>query len=170
MNWVKKMEYFDVYDHDRNYLNKQMARGDKLPENEYNTGIEVYIINDNKILMTQRSQEKSHAGQWEVPGGCCQAGETIDQTIKREMKEEINVTLTEADYKFLATEIYHQQFVDIYLTNIKVDINQIKLQDEEVSAIKWVSKEELEIMIKEGKVVPSVLDRFLKIRHLLNLK
>lgn len=164
------MEYFDIYDENRKPLNKQKARGLALDDNEYNTGIEVYIINDNKILMTQRCPEKSHAGQWEVPGGCSQAGETMDDTIKREMQEEINVALSEEDYKFITTKMYKHQFVDIYEVVMSIDINNIKLQDEEVSAVKWVDEQSFIQMANNQMIVPSVLERFKECQSLLNIK
>ena len=34
----KKMEYFDVVDKNRNFLNKKLPRGSKLQENEFNVG------------------------------------------------------------------------------------------------------------------------------------
>ena len=80
------MEYFDVVDKNRVQLNYKKIRGEKLEKNEFNTGVEMWIINNNKILMTQRSEQKSHPGQWETPGGCSQAGESIIDTIKRETK------------------------------------------------------------------------------------
>lgn len=163
------MEYFDVFNNNREPLNKIMVRGTKLAPDEFNTGIEVYIINDNKLLMTQRAPEKSHSGEWEVPGGCSQAGESIDDTIIREIQEEVNVKLESADYKLVSTQMYNQQFVDIIQTKIPVDINNIKLQEEEVSAIKWVTEAEFKNMAIKNQVVASVLDRFKKCQIQLDL-
>ena len=56
------MEYFDVVDKNRVQLNYKKIRGEKLEKNEFNTGVEMWIINNNKILMTQRSEQKSHPG------------------------------------------------------------------------------------------------------------
>ena len=56
------MEYFDVVDKNRVQLNYKKMRDEKLEENEFNTGVEMWIINNNKILMTQRSEQKSHPG------------------------------------------------------------------------------------------------------------
>ena len=63
------MEFFDVVDKNRNKLNYKKARGESLQDNEYNMGAEMWIINNNKLLMTQRSVQKTHSGGWEVPGG-----------------------------------------------------------------------------------------------------
>ena len=83
------MEFFDVIDKNRNPLNKIMPRNSILGNNEFNIGVEVWIINSRKeILMTQRSVYKSHSNLWECPGGCSIAGETSLQTLKREISEE----------------------------------------------------------------------------------
>ena len=87
------MEYFDVLDKNRKPLGYTKQRGTKLEENEYNMGIEIWIFNDKKLLLTQRSMEKSHPLEWEVPGGCSQTGETSIDTLEREVKEEIGVDI-----------------------------------------------------------------------------
>jgi len=46
---------------------------------------------DGRILMTQRPAGKSHAGQWEFPGGKVEEGETPEQTVTRELREELSI-------------------------------------------------------------------------------
>lgn len=151
------MELFDVYDSNRKALGYTKVRGDKLLDNEHNMGIETWIINNHKLLMTKRSLEKSHPGMWEVPGGCSQAGESSIDTLTREMKEEINLDIKD-NYKLLDTVIYKKMFVDIYTSNIKVDLDKVSLQKEEVSDIKFFSKEEFLNM--KDDIVESVFNRY----------
>lgn len=151
------MELFDVYDSNRKPLGYSKARGDKLLDNEYNMGIETWIINDHKLLMTKRSLEKSHPGKWEVPGGCSQIGETSIDTLTRELKEEVNIDIKD-NYKLLDTVMYKKMFVDIYTSNIKVDLDKVSLQKEEVSDIKFFTKEEFLNM--KDEIVESVFNRY----------
>jgi len=151
------MELFDVYDSNRNLLGYSKARGDKLLDNEYNMGIETWIINDHKLLMTKRSLEKSHPGKWEVPGGCSQIGESSIDTLTRELKEEVNIDIKD-NYKLLDTVMYKKMFVDIYTSNIKVDLDKVSLQKEEVSDIKFFTKEEFLNM--KDEIVESVFNRY----------
>jgi 8-oxo-dGTP pyrophosphatase MutT (NUDIX family) len=52
--------------------------------------------NDAALLLTRRSSRlKDHPGQWALPGGRVDAGETIEQTALREMHEEVGLALTE---------------------------------------------------------------------------
>lgn len=47
---------------------------------------------DNRVLVTSRPQSRSMAGMWEFPGGKIKSGETPEQAIKRELKEELGIT------------------------------------------------------------------------------
>ncbi len=163
------MEYFDVVDVNREKLNYTKQRGESLENHEYNQGIEVWIINSNKILMTKRSLNKSHPGQWEAPGGCSQAGESMIDTVKRELNEEIGIEITEDNVKLLATQLYKKQFVDIFYSDLKINIHKTTLQEEEVCDIKFISKDEFLKMKNNNEIVPSVLQRFEMIKDKLNL-
>jgi len=49
------------------------------------------IDTDGRILMCKRPDGKSHAGLWEFPGGKIEAGERPEQTIVRELREELGI-------------------------------------------------------------------------------
>ena len=46
---------------------------------------------DGRILMSQRPENKSHAGLWEFPGGKVEDGERPEDTILRELREELGI-------------------------------------------------------------------------------
>lgn len=49
---------------------------------------------DAALLLTKRSSKlRRHAGQWSLPGGRVDAGETLEETAIREVQEEINLEL-----------------------------------------------------------------------------
>ena len=158
-------EYFDVYDKNRNSLGYTKERGSELLDNEFNMGAECFIICNNKILMTQRCSNKSHAGEWEAPGGCSQAGESSIDTLVRELKEEINYIVDPNKTKLIGTKIYKKMFVDIYQIVTDINLDDIKIQEEEVSDFKLVSKEEFDQL----NIVASELDRFNYIKDKLDL-
>ena len=45
------------------------------------------IIDKNKILIAQRSNQKEHPFKWEFPGGKIQENENPIEALKREIKE-----------------------------------------------------------------------------------
>ncbi len=163
------MEYFDLLDKNRNYMNKILPRGTKLEADQFNQGCEVFIIvSNNKILLTQRSKFKSHPLMWEAPGGCTIAGETTLETAKREINEEIGLNIKVEDFKFLSTELYNSQFIDIYMVKSdSLNLLDLKLQQEEISQAKIVTFAELEKMIENNQVVKCTKNDYLAIKKYL---
>jgi len=49
---------------------------------------------DNKVLAMKRASHKPIPGKWEFPGGKIEPGETPEQAIIREIKEELNIEIT----------------------------------------------------------------------------
>ena len=61
---------------------------------------------DGALLITSRPAGKPRAGWWEFPGGKLEAGETVEDALRRELQEELGITIrnciawkvTEHDY------------------------------------------------------------------------
>ena len=52
---------------------------------------------EGHFLLTSRRPGKAYAGYWEFPGGKVEAGESIEQALRRELQEEIGVTIASAE-------------------------------------------------------------------------
>jgi 8-oxo-dGTP diphosphatase len=50
---------------------------------------------DGRVLLAQRPQGKAMAGLWEFPGGKVEAGERPEESLIRELKEELGITVKE---------------------------------------------------------------------------
>lgn len=48
---------------------------------------------DNRILIAERPAGRKYAGQWELPGGKIEPGETEPQALARELNEELGLTV-----------------------------------------------------------------------------
>ncbi len=53
----------------------------------------VLIDAQGRFLLTSRPHGKVYAGHWEFPGGKVEAGETIEQALRRELHEELGITI-----------------------------------------------------------------------------
>jgi 8-oxo-dGTP diphosphatase len=51
---------------------------------------------DGRVLLAQRPAGRAMAGLWEFPGGKVEADERPEQTVIRELKEELGISVTEA--------------------------------------------------------------------------
>ena len=53
----------------------------------------VLVRDDDSFLLTSRPEGKAYAGYWEFPGGKLEADETVEQALRRELQEEIGITI-----------------------------------------------------------------------------
>ncbi len=53
------------------------------------------VDSDNRVLLSKRPEGKTLAGLWEFPGGKVDAGETPEQALRRELKEELDIEVCE---------------------------------------------------------------------------
>ena len=116
-------EYWDVYDENRIFQNKVIRRGDTFIDGEYYVCCEVWLQNLNgELLITQRHPNKKAGGLWEFVGGGVLAGETTVQAALREVKEEIDVSLTANELSLLYVYKHKNYFMDIYLVKKNMNI------------------------------------------------
>jgi len=53
----------------------------------------VLVKPDGEFLLTSRPPGKVYQGYWEFPGGKLESGETVEQALRRELQEEIGITI-----------------------------------------------------------------------------
>ena len=52
---------------------------------------------DGALLLSTRPQGKPYAGYWEFPGGKIEPGESVEQALRRELQEELGITIASAE-------------------------------------------------------------------------
>jgi len=62
------------------------------------------IVDGDRVFIARRRPGIKHAGRWEFPGGKIETGETPEQCLARELKEELNITAQAVD--FLSDTVY----------------------------------------------------------------
>jgi 8-oxo-dGTP diphosphatase len=57
----------------------------------------VLIDAQGRFLLTSRPEGKVYAGYWEFPGGKLEAGETVEEALRRELDEELGIRIGPAE-------------------------------------------------------------------------
>ena len=60
---------------------------------EVAVAVGVLLRGDGAFLLTSRPAGKVYEGYWEFPGGKIEPGETVEQALRRELREEIGLTI-----------------------------------------------------------------------------
>ena len=139
---VMDMELLSVFDEEENLLNSKIIRGNEPKNNEFVMIVYIFIINDdNKILLEQNAK----TGKWVVPGGHVISGNPIED-IKRECMEELSISICN-NIIYIDTLSNNNRFFKLYLVKENIDVNNIKLQKEEVIDAKFFSLSEVDMLI-----------------------
>lgn len=153
------MEYWDIYDADKKVTGRKMKRNDWcLKDGEYHlTVLGVIARKNGTFLITKRVMTKAWApGWWEVSGGAAQAGETSEEAVRREVKEEIGLDVREAEGGYLFT--YKREnpgegdnyFVDVYRFVMDVKEEDLHLQEEETDGYMFATLEQIKEFAEQG--------------------
>lgn len=161
-------ELWDLYTKDREKTGKLHRRGDEMKDGKYHLVIHVCIFNSKNQLLIQQRQpfKEGWPNMWDVTvGGSALQGENSFQAAERELFEEIGLKLDLSDTRPNFTINFPQGFDDYYILEHEVDLTALRLQEEEVQAVRWVSKEEVLRMQEEGAMIPYwFLDKLFEIR------
>ena len=111
-------------------------------------GVGAVILDGDKILLEQRKNEPSK-GKWSVPGGLVELGESMEDAVIREVKEETGLNVYEpqlvdvvnyVSYGERGAVIYHYVIVD-YLVTV---MGGKPKAASDAAALKWVPFNELD--------------------------
>lgn len=128
-----------------------------MPEDKPKIIVVAAIIEyNNQILCVQRGQNKYDyiSEKFEFPGGKVEPGETEEEAIKREIKEELSLDI-EVVKKFLTVDHIYPHFeLEMHSYLCKSITNQIVLHEHQHSL--WLSKHDLKNLDWAGADIPIV--------------
>lgn len=100
------------------------------------------IWKDNKFMICQRPANKTRAFQWEFVGGKAEIGETREEALIRECKEELDITVKVGG---IFMEVDHQYpDINVHLTLFNSEIAEGEVKMLEHNDIKWITPDEIQ--------------------------
>ena len=92
---------------------------DGQPRRLVEVAVGVLLRSDDAFLLTSRPQGKVYAGYWEFPGGKLEAGEKEEQALRRELQEEIGITIAHAQAWRSSVVDYPHALVHLHFCKVR---------------------------------------------------
>ncbi len=143
------MEKVIIVDENDDFV--RICERDQWESGEIHRNSALWLSNSKgEILLAQRALTKRHApGKWgPAAAGTINEGETYESNIVKEAEEEIGLPLTldqlEVGPKEIVGKVDGRRFRQWFLAKRDITLDSLKLQEEEVMAVKWISIPDLE--------------------------
>lgn len=151
------MELLDLYDHRRNPTGETMVRGTPVPSGRYRCVVHICLFNSAGQLLIQQRQANAPRwpDYWDVSAaGGVSSGETPQIAATRETKEELGLDIDFSNAAPAFSVTFSEGFDDFFIISKDVDLASLRLQPEEVQAVRWATQEEILAMIDDGRFIP----------------
>ncbi|OFV83780.1 MAG: NUDIX hydrolase [Acidobacteria bacterium RIFCSPHIGHO2_02_FULL_67_57] len=124
-----------------------MAGRREYPERPM-VGVGGVVIRDTRVLLVQRASEPL-AGQWSLPGGAVELGETLEEAVVRELKEETGLTvrvvkLVEAFERIIRDDSGRPRYHYVLLDYLCEPVEGSARPGSDVQAVAWATPEEFD--------------------------
>ncbi|NJM43003.1 MAG: NUDIX domain-containing protein [Brachymonas sp.] len=102
------------------HLPRHDAASPQDPRKIVDVAVGILLQTDGRFLMTTRPEGKVYAGYWEFPGGKIERGETLEAALRRELQEEIGITIG-------AAHPWKEQIVDYPHALVRLHFCKVKV-------------------------------------------
>ncbi|WP_426430064.1 NUDIX hydrolase [Winogradskyella sp. HB-48] len=157
-------EYIDIVTATGEPTGKTALKSEAHKNGWYHNTIHLWLYTKKgEILLQQRSHKKViHPLLWDVSAaGHIDAGESFLNAVLRETKEEIGLTLQPKELTKIGTKLHESsyangtiqdnEFHQVYIAELKVNLSDLKPQEDEVEALKLVSFNDFELLLKNSE-------------------
>ena len=142
------MEYLNLYDNDGNLLKQKGIRGQ---DSEFLKGIVIIFIENSKGEFLIQKTSMSRGNVFATTGGHVEYGSTFEETVVKEVKEELGVDIANDSIVEVKTYIGKKTIQKVYYLKKNIDIEDIIIQEEEVEYVKWLDKETINQLIENDE-------------------
>ncbi|MDE8603531.1 8-oxo-dGTP diphosphatase MutT [Marinomonas sp. RSW2] len=99
------------------------------------------ILRDNSVFVALRNSKQDQGGLWEFPGGKCEASESVETALVRELKEECGISITGCDFFKTISHDYGDKLVELFFYKVTgFDGEPVGKEGQEV---RWVAFSDL---------------------------
>ncbi|MDJ0568556.1 MAG: 8-oxo-dGTP diphosphatase MutT [Pleurocapsa sp. MO_192.B19] len=113
-----------------------------LPIVHKQIGVAVISNQQGKILIDRRKARGEMGGLWEFPGGKIEAGETVEECIRREIQEELGIEIAVGESLTVINHDYKTFKVTLYVHDCRYLSGEP--QPLECEEIRWVKQSEID--------------------------
>lgn len=149
------MELIDIVDENNNLTGQVEERWVAFEKGLWRRTVSCWIMNEKgEVLLQKRAGEKRrNPNKWAKTGGQVDSGETVEEAIFREVKEELGIEMPKEQIEIdsiYKSDNKNKRFVYNYIFVVDYKLEDYILQKEEVADVKYFTIEELEEIRKNN--------------------
>lgn len=149
------MELIDIVDENNNLTGQVEDRWVAYEKGLWRRTVSCWIMNEKgEILLQKRTANKvRNPNKWAKTGGQVDSGESVEHAIYREVKEELGIEIPKEQINIVnihKSSDKNKRFAYNFLFIVNYQIDEYKLQKEEVAEVKYVKIEEMELAKKNN--------------------
>ena len=105
--------------------------------------VAVILVKNKSFLISKRPGNKIYSGFWEFPGGKVETNESLKSALKREINEELDISLCEKDMAIFESYTVNRRNIILNLNFFFCQTWLGNIYANEGQQIKWIKKDEI---------------------------